>query len=91
MHKDELLLRLGGLMGMLIEGDNTPEVIKALKTLILEVEEKMEEIPRIVELEKALGKLLNAYINQLAFDDAQNKIDEYPEVIAARNAIKGGN
>lgn len=44
---------------------------------------------RIKDLEEGMAKLLNAYINQLAFDDTQNKIDEYPEIIAARKVLKG--
>ena len=39
MNNDTLLLRLGGVIGILQDGDKTPEAIKAINSIMAEVEE----------------------------------------------------
>ena len=40
MDNDTLLLRLGGVIDILIQGDKTPEAIKAVKSIMTEIEEQ---------------------------------------------------
>ena len=39
--KDQLLVKLGGVIDILLEGDKTPEAIKAVKTIMKEIEDSM--------------------------------------------------
>lgn len=48
----------------------------------------MNKDKRIKKLEEGFSKLLMFYEQQLELSD-QNMIDNYPEVIAARKALRG--
>ena len=82
-NKEEIILRLRALNDRLqVESDK-----QQVEWIIDFIEDTLDDKQRVINLKFAFSRLLSHYETQLVLTD-QNKIDDYPEIKAARKALK---